>query len=138
MPLNSRISRCVFKLLLLCIYGAFFSVQGYLRFTNPLTDLSNRYYYTGSYGHIQYGKTVKGGAEVKATGALPKSKKSGWLNKRFSPQPVIKADIPVYQPERFYSIVHHCYEYYQEHIIRTAPGHASLRAPPVVTADDRC
>ena len=134
MPLNSRISQFIFKLLLLSIYGAFFSVQGYLRYTQPLTDLSNRYYYTSTYGGHSLDKATQ---VVKETGGA-KNKKPGGLNKRFAPQPVIAVDPVSYQPERFYSIVHHCFRYYQEHIIQTASGHASLRAPPVETAISSC
>ncbi len=138
MPLNSRISQFVFKLLLLCIYGAFFSVQGYLRYTQPLTDLSNRYYYHTPAGYGQYHEKAVQTQVVKALAGYPKSKKTSWLNKRFSPQPVMAVETAVFQPERFYSIVTHSYQYYQEHIINTALGHASLRAPPVTTAISRC
>lgn len=133
MPSFNRISRMVFIAVLLCSYTALFSVEGYLRYCYPHTDISYQeatYTLTADAGsHAE--KLVKTGhTDEPVYKNRSKSKKTNWLNKRFSP--VSPATVPA-SAEAIaidYAVIRKIYFSFDQHIITTETDHASLRAPP--------
>jgi hypothetical protein len=125
------ISRQAFKVLLFCIYIAFFAVQNCLRFSYPHTDISyqlliNRLKSADSKTKDAHGTIAQNKLDTR-------HKKTGWLNKRYSPEPIIAVAHTSNLPDLPYFILKKQFYTYRQIVINRVLLHSSLRAPPAIS-----
>ncbi|RFM25677.1 hypothetical protein [Deminuibacter soli] len=121
-------ARFAFKLLLLGIYTVFFAVQLCLRFSTPHTDVT--------YAWISQGQETAAAGKTKPVTLTQldttHSKKTGWLNKRYAPQPVMAVNSVAKLPDVTYQVIKKQYFTYRQVVLNRLLLHSSLRAPPAL------
>jgi hypothetical protein len=125
---RNRQMKFFFKLLLLTVYFAFFSVQLFLRYTSShsLQSLDGNDYQKSNAEKPALSKTFVAQKDNK------KNKNLSYLNKRFHPKDEVTVPSHHFQVQSFYTELTIKFFFRDEHITASKINSASLRGPPVI------
>ncbi|HLK29684.1 MAG TPA: hypothetical protein VKT28_13995 [Puia sp.] len=121
--------RLFFKLLLLAVYFAFFSVQLFLRYTSShsLQSLD-----LDSYKKIAASKTLSDKVYISQKDTK-KSKNLSYLNKRFHPQDAVNISFSDFQVQAVFAEVKNKFYTTDKYFASLGIITSSLRGPPVIS-----
>ena len=120
--------RLFFKVLLLAVYFAFFSVQLFLRYASSHSQQSLELY--------SYQKNVAAKPTLEkiflSQNGNKKNKNHSYLNKRFHPQNEVVFPSHYFPFHSFYTVVAELFHVTAEHFTDAEINSASLRGPPAL------